>query len=149
MDPSELQANANRAIDNMLHFKRSLDIKRQRATWELGAMLCQNESQGAPLIAAAKAICSQVVMEAKTNYQTVIMEAKMAKHCLIQAAEVTCSKAISDAKAQTTSQAAMSQKEHYNYPQSLEEQALSEESRCHHDVLSSHQAAPMPQLTFD
>ena len=34
VDPSELQANANRAIDNMLHLKRSLDIKRQRATWE-------------------------------------------------------------------------------------------------------------------
>ena len=46
VDPSELQANANRAIDNMLHFKRSLDIKRQRATWELGAMLRQNKSQG-------------------------------------------------------------------------------------------------------
>ena len=36
LDPSELQTNANRAIDNMLHLKRSLDIKRQRATWELG-----------------------------------------------------------------------------------------------------------------
>ena len=58
VDPSELQANANRAIDNMLHLKRSLDVKRQRATWELGAMLHQNEPQGATLIAAAKAICS-------------------------------------------------------------------------------------------
>ena len=29
---SELQANANRIIDNMLHLKRSLDVKRQRAT---------------------------------------------------------------------------------------------------------------------
>ena len=27
VDPSELQANANRAIDNMLHLKRSLDIE--------------------------------------------------------------------------------------------------------------------------
>ena len=64
----------------------------------------------------------------------------MAKHHLIQAAEVTCSKAISDAKAQTTSQAAMFQEEHYNYPQSLEEQALREESRHCHDILSSCQA---------
>ena len=68
-------------------------------------MLHQNESQGATLIAAAKAICSHAVMEAKTNYRAAIMEAKMTKYCLIQAAEVTCSKAISDAKAQTTSQA--------------------------------------------
>ena len=36
VDPSEHQANANRAINNMLHLKRSLDVKRQRATWELG-----------------------------------------------------------------------------------------------------------------
>ena len=28
VDPSELQANANRAIDNMLHLKRSIDVKR-------------------------------------------------------------------------------------------------------------------------
>ena len=47
----------------------------------------------------------------------------MAKHYLIQTAEATCSKAISNAKAQTTSQAAMFQEEHYNYLQSLEEQA--------------------------
>ena len=46
VDPLALQANANRAIDNMLHLKRSLDIKRQRATWELGVILHQNESQG-------------------------------------------------------------------------------------------------------
>ena len=68
VDPLELMANANRAIDNMLHLKRSLDIKRQRATWELGAILHQNESQRATLITAAKAVCSQVVTEAKTNY---------------------------------------------------------------------------------
>ena len=46
VDPSDHQANANRAIDNMLHLKRSLDIKKQKATWELGVLLCQNESQG-------------------------------------------------------------------------------------------------------
>ena len=140
VDPSELQANANRAIDNMLHLKRSLDIKRKRATWKLGAMLHQNESQGATLIVATKAVCSQAATEAKTNYQTAVMEAKMAKHHSIQATEVTCSKAISDTKAQTTSQAAMFQEEHYNYLWSLEEQALREESRSHHDVLSSCQA---------
>ena len=40
VDPSELQANANRAINNMVHLKRSLDVKRQRAIWEVGVMLC-------------------------------------------------------------------------------------------------------------
>ena len=65
----------------------------------------------------------------------------MTKYHSIQAAKVTCSKAISDAKAQTTSQAAMFQREHCSYLQSLEEQALREESRSCHDILSSCQAA--------
>ena len=65
------------------------------------------------------------------------MEAKATKYCLIQAAEVTCSKAISEAKAQTTSQAAMFQEEHCNYLWGLEEQVLGEESRSHQDILSS------------
>ena len=68
VDLSELQANANRAIDNMLHVKRSLDVKRQRAAWELGVMLHQNKSQGATSIAMAKAVYSQAVLEAKTNF---------------------------------------------------------------------------------
>ena len=48
VDLSELQANANRAIDNMLHLKRSLDIKRQRAIWELGVMLHQTNLREPP-----------------------------------------------------------------------------------------------------
>ena len=67
VDPSGLQANANRAIDNMLHLKRSVDIKRQTAIWELGVMLCQNESQEAASIAEAKAICSQVTLDAEQS----------------------------------------------------------------------------------
>ena len=125
----------------MLHLKRSLDIKRQRTTWELGVILHQNKSQGATLITAAKAVCSKAVMEAKTNYWATVMEAKTTKYHLIHAAEVTCSKAISDAKAQTTSQATMFQEEHSNYLQGLEEQALGEESRSCQDILASCQAA--------
>ena len=65
----------------------------------------------------------------------------MTKYHLIQAAKATCSKAISDAKAQMTSQAMMFQEEHCSYLWGLEEQALREESRSHQDVLSSCQAA--------
>ena len=41
VDLSELQANANKAIDNMFHLKETLNIKRQRAAWELGVLVCQ------------------------------------------------------------------------------------------------------------
>ena len=140
VDPSELWANANRAIDNMLHLKRSLDIKRQRATWELGVILHQSKSQGATSITAAKAIYSQAVLEAKTNYQTTVMEAKTTRCHSFQAAGVACSKAISEAEARKTSQAMMFQEEHSKYLQSLEEQAFGEESRSHHNILSTCQA---------
>ena len=139
MDPSELQANANRAIDNMLHLKRSLDVKGQRATWELGVLLHQNKSQGAASITTAKAIYSQAVLEAKTDFQATVMEAKTTRCHSIQAAKVACSKAISDAEAQKTSQAMMFQEEHSKYLQSLEEQAFGEENRSCHEVLSSCQ----------
>ena len=129
VDLSELQANANRAIDNMLHLKRSLDIKRQRATWELGVLLCQNESQGATSIAASKAVYSHAVLEAKTNFQVTVMEARTTRCHSIQAAKVACSKAISDTEAQKTSQAMMFQEKHSKYLWTLEEQAFREESR--------------------
>ena len=64
----------------------------------------------------------------------------MTKYHLIQAAKATCSKAISDAKAHTTSQVMMFQEEHCSYLWGLEEQALGEESRSYQDVLSSCQA---------
>ena len=68
------------------------------------------------------------------------MEAKTTRCHSIQAAEAACSKAISDAEAWKTSQAVMFQEEHGKYLQSLEEQAFGEESRSHHEVISSCQA---------
>ena len=41
----ELQANANKALNGLLTTKASIDAQRQRAVWELGIVLCQNESQ--------------------------------------------------------------------------------------------------------
>ena len=43
VDPTELQTNANRATNNMLHLKRSTYLKRQRVIWELGVLLHQSE----------------------------------------------------------------------------------------------------------
>ena len=117
-----------------------LDIKRQRATWELGVILHQNESQGAASVAAAKAVYSQAVLEAKTIYRTTIMEAKTTRCHSIQAAEVVCSKAISEAEAWEISQAIVFQEEHSKHLQSLEEQAFGEESRSCYNILSSCQA---------
>ena len=114
VDPSELWANANRPIDNLLHLKRPIAIKRQRAISELGVMLHQNEPLEATSVAAAKAIYSQSVLEAKNNFCVVAMEAKTNRGHLIQKAEAACSNAISEARDCKTSQAMMLHKEHAN-----------------------------------
>ena len=44
-DPLKLQANANRAIDNMLHLKRSLDVKRQ-SHLGIGGNVASKQSSG-------------------------------------------------------------------------------------------------------
>ena len=58
VDPMELQTDANRATNNMLHLKRSTDLKRQRVIWELGVLLHQSEVNEATSVAKAKVIHS-------------------------------------------------------------------------------------------
>ena len=59
MDLAELQTNASKALDDLLNTKGAIDAKRQRAVWDLGMMLHQNESQVATTVKEARTICSQ------------------------------------------------------------------------------------------
>ena len=81
----------------------------------LGMMLHQNKSQEAASVTVAKAIFSQAVLEAKTTFQLMVMEAKTIRCHSIQAAETVCSKTISEAKAQKSSQTVMFHEEHGKY----------------------------------
>ena len=150
MDLVELQTNTNKALDELLRTKVSIDTRRWRAVWELGMILCQNESQVAASIKEARVICyqttldiwaacSQSLLEAKTGYLAVVKEAKTTRGHLGQEAKATCSKAISEAEAQKISQAAMLHREHSKYMQDLEEQAIVEESGSCNDFLSACQ----------
>ena len=120
MDLAELQTNANKALDDLLSTKGSIDARRQRAVWDLGMMLCQNESQVARVICSQMALdiwtaCSHLILEARTGYLVVVKEAKTTRCHLLQEAEASCSKAICEAEAQKISQAAMLHKEHGKY----------------------------------
>ena len=150
MDIMELWANANKALNDLLTTKTSIDTQRQRAAWELGNILHQNKSQAAASIKEAKAVCSQVtldaqttcsqlILEAKTTCSMVVKKAKTTRDCMVQEAEATCPKAISKVKAQRVSQAASFQREHGNIMQGLEEQVTGEESRSRADFLSACQ----------
>ena len=54
VDLTELQMDANLATDHMLSVKRSMDLKRQQITWELGLQLCQNKAKEAAANERAK-----------------------------------------------------------------------------------------------
>ena len=160
VDLVELWTNANRALDDLLNTKGSIDTRRQTAVWELGIILCQNESQVAASIKEAKVICSQatldaqtacswLILEAKTNFLVAVKKAKTTRGHLIPKAKAACSNAICEAKAWKVSQAMIFHKEHGKYMQDLEEQAIREESKSHNDFLSACQVVlyhSLPQL---
>ena len=150
MDLAELWTNANKAFDDLLSTKGSIDTRRQRVVWDLGMMLHQNESQVAVTVKEARVICSQMaldiwivcsqsILEARTSYLVAVKEAKTTRSCLLQETEATCSKAICEAEAWKISQAAMLHKEHSKYMWDLEEQAMGEESRRRNNFLTACQ----------
>ena len=150
VDLVELWTNANRALDDLLNTKGSIDARRWKAVWELGIILHQNESQVAASFKEAKVICSQatldawtvcswLILEAKTNFLAVVKKAKTTRGHLVQEAKAACSNAICEAKAQKVSQATIFHKEHGKYIQDLEEQAMGEETRSCNDFLSDCQ----------
>ena len=143
--------NANKALDDLLSTKGSIDARRWRAVWDLGVLLCQTESQVAATVQEARTICSQMalgiwmacsqsIFEAKTGYLVAVKEAKTTRSHLLQEAKATCSKAICKAEAQKMSQVTMLHKEHGKYMQDLEEQAIEEEGKSHNDFFTTCQA---------
>ena len=100
MDLTELWMNANKALDDLLNTKGSIDTRRQRALWDLGVMLHQTESQVAATVQEARTIysqmalgiwtaCSQLILEARTSYLVAVKEAKTTRSHLLQEAEAT------------------------------------------------------------
>ena len=150
VDAMELQANANKALEDLLTTKASIDACRQRAVWELSIVLCQNESQAAESIKEAKVVCSQatlaaqttcswLILEAKTACSMAVKEAKTTRGHIVQEAKATCSKVISEVRAQRVSQTESFQREHGNIMWDLEEHTIQEEGRCWADFLSTCQ----------
>ena len=149
---AELWENANKALEELLATKSSIDTCRQRAIWELGMELHWNESKTAESIKEARAICSHVtldaealcfatVKEAKVTYIWTVKEAKATHACTIWEAKTTCSVAIRDAETWGASQAKSLHRQHAKTIQDLEEQVIQEEGRSQTDFLSACQAA--------
>ena len=150
-DIMELQTSANKALDDLLTTKASIDAHRQTAMWELNVALHQSKSKAAASIKEAKAACSQatlnahatcsqLTLEAKTNCSRAILEAKTTcsmavrkakttRGHMVQEAKATCSKAISEVEAHRVLQAELLHREHGSIMWDLEGQVIQEESR--------------------
>ena len=89
VDAMELWENANKALEELLATKASIDACRQRAVWELGMELGQNESRVTESIKEAKAICSQVTLDARTACSQVSLDAKTACSVAVKEAKMT------------------------------------------------------------
>ena len=151
VDLTELQTDANLAANHMLSVKRSADLKRQWVIWELGVLLHQNKVKEAAANEKAKVLhsrevlnakvdCTKAVLEAKYNYRVAIQEAKMIRGNQLQESEVAYLKALGENATMRSSQSMTLHREHVRLMHKLEEQAIREESKSHHDFLSACQA---------
>ena len=75
-DVGQLWENTNKALEELLATKSSIDVCRQKAVWELGMELHQNDSKTAESIKEARAICTCTIWEAKTACSVAIREAE-------------------------------------------------------------------------
>ena len=71
-----LQGDANLAANYMLSVKRSSDLKRQWAIWDLKLLLCQHKAEEAAANEKAKIIHSRRNLDAKVGCAKVVMETK-------------------------------------------------------------------------
>ena len=118
-DVGQLWEKANKALEELLATKSSIDAHMQKAVQELVMDLCQNDSKTVESIKEAKAICTHAIQEAKT----------------------ICSMAIKEAETWGASQAESLHRQHAEVIKCLEEQVIQEESKSWINFLSACQAA--------
>ena len=111
-DMTELWENANKALEELLAMKASIDASRQRAIWELSVELHWNVSKTSKSIKEARAVCSHVTLDTNALCSATIKEVKTTQACTIQEVEAVCSMAIRDAETWRVSEAKLLHRQH-------------------------------------
>ena len=138
-DASYLPEEANKALEELLATKSSINTHQWKLVWELGMSLCWNDSKTTESIKEAKAICTHSTQE--TLCSTTVKEAKATCTHSVQEVKTLCSKTIRDVEAWGASQADSLHQTHTKSIQHLEEQAIQEESKSHLYFFFTCQAA--------
>ena len=76
-------------------------------------------------------------MEAKYNYRMAVQEARTIRSNQFQELETAYSEALGENTATRSTQSARLHREHLKHMHELEEQAIREENKSHHDFLSA------------
>ena len=87
-DMSQLWEKANKALEELLATKSSINACRWKVVWELGMELHQNNSETGESIKETRAICTHVTLDAEALCSATVKEAK-----------ATCTHTIWEAKA--------------------------------------------------
>ena len=148
MDLSELQADANLAVNQMLSIKRSSDLNRQWAIWDFKALLKQWEAEEATANERARTVhsrnakvkCAKAVMKVKYKYRVAIQEAMAIRCSELEESEAVYSEALSKNVAVKSLQCTTHHNEHARLMHELERWALDVENKSHQDFLLTHQA---------
>ena len=101
----QLWEKANKALEELLATKSSIDAHRWKVVLEQGMELHQNDSETVESIKEARAICTHVGMDAEALCSSTVKEAKATYAHPIQEAKTACSMAIRDAETWGASQA--------------------------------------------
>ena len=150
MDITELQANADLAVNHMLSVKRSSDLERQRAIRDFEALLHWQDAKEVAANERAKVVhsrrdlqarvkCAKAVMRAKYKYRVAIQDARTVRCSELEESEATYVEALSKNAAAKSLQCATLRKEHEKHMHELEEWALEVENKSCQDFLLVHQ----------
>ena len=131
MDLSELQADANMAVNQVLSIKRSSDLDRQQAIWDFEVLLKQWEAKEAATKEKARFVhlrsdlnakvkCTKVVMKAQYEYRVAIQEARVTLCNELEESEAAYLEAISENVAVKSLQCTADHSEHARLMHELE-----------------------------
>ena len=151
MDLSELQADANMAVNQMLSIKRSSDLDRQWAIQDFQASLCQQEAEEAAANEKDRTVhsrndlntkvkCAKAVMKVKYEYRVAVQEARVTRCNELEESEAAYLEALSENVAAKSLQCATLCSEDARHMHKLERQALDVENKSCQDFLLAHQA---------
>ena len=140
-DMGQLLQKANKALEELLATKSSIDACRWKVVWELGMELCQNNSKTAESIKEARAICTHVAMDAEALCSSTVKETKATCACTVQEAENHLLHSHQGCWDLGASQAESLHRWHAETIKHLEEQVIPEEGKSQIDFLSACQAA--------